>query len=222
MKRFDAILILTFLFVCTLLMQSAFPGITGKVAGQVVDQETGEPIAGANVFIVGTTLGAASDLSGVYTILNVPPGEYDVSAIVVGYAEMTVQEVRVIVDQTVRVNFSLKVELIEGETVVVTAERRVVKADVSKSTAAMASEEIETLPMLNVESVVGLQAGIEDGLVIRGGAAELALFQIDGLTLRDPRNNTPITNVPITNVWNDRIMPLSVNGRLALVNTGLR
>ena len=47
---------------------------TGKISGKVIDAETGEALPGANVQLVGTSIGAAASLEGDYFILNVPPG----------------------------------------------------------------------------------------------------------------------------------------------------
>ena len=48
----------------------------GKIMGVITDAETGTPLPGANVFLSGTSLGAASDLEGKYVIPQVPPGKY--------------------------------------------------------------------------------------------------------------------------------------------------
>ncbi len=55
---------------------SLYAGTTGKIAGVVLDGDTGDPLPGANVIIEKTNLGAATDLRGNYAILNVPPGAY--------------------------------------------------------------------------------------------------------------------------------------------------
>ena len=68
----------------------AFTQSVGKIAGSVVESETGNPLPGANVVIVGTMLGAASDVKGEYYILNVPPGKYQVSATMMGFEKMVV------------------------------------------------------------------------------------------------------------------------------------
>ena len=41
---------------------------TGKIAGTILDADTGDPLPGANVFIKGTALGAATDIEGMYYI----------------------------------------------------------------------------------------------------------------------------------------------------------
>ena len=78
--------------------QGIFAGTTGKIAGIVMDKATGFPLLGANVIVVGSMLGAATDQEGQYTILYVPPGNYEVQANVMGYAKTTVRDVRVHID----------------------------------------------------------------------------------------------------------------------------
>ncbi|MBC8181076.1 TonB-dependent receptor [candidate division KSB1 bacterium] len=213
--------IIFFLVISLIFAQYGFSGVTGKIAGRVVDKESGAPLPGANVMVVGTMMGAASDLQGNYTILNIPPAVYEVRVSVIGYGQITVQNVRVRIDQTVRVNFELQIEVLDGETVTVVAEKKVVKADVSTSVASFSAKEVETLPMSNVSDVVGLQAGVEDGLVIRGGGSNEMLFQLDGITLRDPRNNQPITNVAISSVQEVSVERGGFNAEYGQVRSGI-
>ena len=70
-------------------------GVTGKVSGRVIDSNTNEALIGANVMLVGTSLGAATDEDGYYHILNVPPGFYDLRSNMIGYAEKTITGVAV-------------------------------------------------------------------------------------------------------------------------------
>lgn len=66
-------LLLTVLFFC-LPAFSQNPS-TGSIAGIVVDSATREPIVGANVFLPGTTVGAATDADGRFLIRSlVYPG----------------------------------------------------------------------------------------------------------------------------------------------------
>ncbi len=58
---------------------------TGTLVGAVRDQNTGEPLPGANILIKGTSIGAVSDLTGKYRILQVPSGENVLRVTYIGY-----------------------------------------------------------------------------------------------------------------------------------------
>jgi len=91
----------------------------------------------------------------------------------------------------------LKSEVIAGEEVVVVAERPVVVKDISASQANFNIKEVEALPVVNVVGVVALQAGVQ-GLSIRGGGSSQTAFMVNGITLRDERDNTPYTGISYT------------------------
>ena len=48
-----------------------FVQTSGKIAGFIAEDQSGEPFADVNIFPVGAAPGAASDMDGFYTILNV-------------------------------------------------------------------------------------------------------------------------------------------------------
>src|SRR3990172_1917161 len=159
-----------------------FAGTTGKIAGTVVDAQTGEKIIGANVVIVGTTQGASTNVDGYYVILNVLPGTYSVRASLVGYAPFTQVDVRVNIDQTTTINFSLTETTVKAEEVIIVAQRPVVQKDVSSSQTNLTFSEFQNLPAVQtVTSIIGLQAGIQvssltGDLIIRGGGADQTAF----------------------------------------------
>src|ERR1039457_4037070 len=57
---------------------------SGKLAGRVTDKK-GEPLPGANISIQKSTMGAATDKDGYYSIINVRPGIYSIRAGFIGY-----------------------------------------------------------------------------------------------------------------------------------------
>lgn len=210
------------LFFLTLIFaQWIIAGTTGKITGEVADKETGEPILGANVIIGETSLGAATDLNGQYTILYVPPGRYSVQVSVIGYTKTIVNEVEVHIDQTTRLNFDLEAEILMGESVTVVAERKIIKVDVATSSVAVTANEIVNLPVSNIDDVISLQAGIKDDMAIRGGEAEDILFLVDGITVRDPRNNEPITKIPLSAVKEISVERGGFNAEYGQVQAGL-
>lgn len=88
------------------------------IQGRVTD-ERGEPLIAANVLVKGTTLGAATDTDGRYTILvPSPAAETVVQARFVGYktAEQTVRQTSGIVE----VNFALETDVLMFDEIVVT------------------------------------------------------------------------------------------------------
>ena len=90
------------------------------VSGTVTDASTGEALAGANVVVTGTSMGAAATADGSYSISNVPAGSYTITASVIGYADGS-QSVNVSGDATI--NFSLSVSALELSAVEILASR---------------------------------------------------------------------------------------------------
>ena len=96
-----------------LLLLVSMPGFlysstTGKIAGYVLDKETGEPMIGANVIVVGTTLGSSTDLDGHFVILKVPVGYHSIRVTYIGYSIQVLEKVRVNVDLTTELKFKIK------------------------------------------------------------------------------------------------------------------
>ena len=183
-----------------LLTATAAQAQTGKIAGVVTDEATGDPLPGVNVVIDGTTQGATTNVDGYYAILNVRPGEYDVRASFIGFTPAVRQGVRVNVDLTTTVDFALQEETVGLDEIVVRAERPVVQRDVSASVANIDAEQIENLPVADVEKVIGLQAGFERGLTIRGSGGSQVQFQVDGYSTQGGLTNDPFTGISYTAV----------------------
>jgi hypothetical protein len=196
-------------------------GITGKVAGRVTDQSTGEPYFGANVVLVGTTLGAGTDKDGFFTVLQVPPGVYSVQVRAMGYKSVTVTDIQVRIDQTSSLDFRLEQEAIPGESVTIHGKREAVKQDVATSVSSFAQNEIQQLAVTKVQDLVELQAGVEKGMVIRGGSENEMLFQVNGITLRDPRNNKPITGVALNAIQEVAMERGGFNAEYGQVRSGI-
>ncbi len=123
------------LLVLSTSLTPSWAGTTGKIVGTVKDATTGESLPGANVTIVGTTMGAATNPNGYYVIINIPVGAYSVKATMMGYEGVTTTGVRSIQDLTTTVDFRLKPMVIQiGEGVTVVAERPLVIKDATSTT----------------------------------------------------------------------------------------
>lgn len=183
MRRFCLRMALTAIFMLSAVMVM-YAGTTGKIAGKIVEESTGEPLVGVNVILVGTAQGAAADLDGNYFILNIPPGTYQLKAVAIGYASVTVNNVRVSIDLTTRMDFQLREEAIAMSEVVVTAERPLVQMDLTSTAARVGGDQIAMLPIEDVATVVNLQAGVVDGH-FRGGRVNEVKYLIDGVSVVD-------------------------------------
>ncbi|MGH7491886.1 MAG: TonB-dependent receptor [bacterium] len=228
MKRTSTRSALLFFISIVLLLGSAlelYSGTTGKIAGRVVDKQNGSPLIGANVTIVGTNLGAAVDVNGRYFILNIPPGVYAVRASVVGYSPVLQTDVRVNIDLTTTVdfagNFALQEQAIQAGEVTIVAERPIVQPDISANVASVTALQIESLPRTDVREVIDLQAGVEPGLVIRGGNLNQLNFQVDGVSMRDGRDNQPYTAVPLTSIDEFQVQTGGFNAEYGNVRSGV-
>ena len=175
----------TFLWLSTLSAQNV-----GKLAGMVKAAETGEPLPGANIQIVGTKLGAATDLDGIYYILNIPPGKYELSASMIGYKTMKVIDVIVNAGRTTNINFKLEEEVFEGQEVVVTAERPDVERDKTSTSAIVRFDDVKELPgVRNIGDVLNLAADVYDGH-FRGGREGEEYYTLQGMGIVNPLDNS--------------------------------
>ncbi len=176
------------LFVVLIFSVPLFAGTTGKISGYVTDQETGEPIVGANVIIEGTYLGASADLDGYFSISNIAPGEYRVIFSAIGYQKIIVEKVRVNIDLTTNLDIKLNSSVIQlNQEVVVTSQRPLVQKDLTSTSVTISSEEIRMMPVESIGQIVNLQAGVIDGH-FRGGRSNDVAYLIDGVAVTDAFN----------------------------------
>jgi outer membrane receptor protein involved in Fe transport len=208
------------LFAFILLTNITLLAQTGKISGSIVDATTGEPLIGVNVIVEGTILGAATDIDGFFAILNVSPGTYSVKASYIGFAPQTILNVRVNIGQTSELNFQLSDESIKTDVVVVVANTPIVQRDVASSGANLNAEEINNLPVVNIASVVGLQAGVE-GETIRGGSGDEVVYEVNGISMRDGRDNSSYNNLSMTSVQQIRVQSGGFTADVGDVRSGL-
>jgi outer membrane receptor protein involved in Fe transport len=169
---------------------------TGQVAGQITNANTGEPLAGAQIAIQGTTIGTMANPQGRYLILNVPVGTHTIEVTRLGFAMGTLQ-VTVGAGETAVADFALRTEAINLDELVVTgtagsARRR----EIGNTVGVISSDDLEAQPITSVTDV--LQAKTP-GLTITsmggnaGSGSEIMLRGVN--TLGDPNDNYPLVYV---------------------------
>lgn len=212
----------------------------GKISGRVFDADTQEPLISANVIVthsilsngvrvpVDPPLGAATDIEGYYFILNVQPGLYVVRASMIGYNAVSQELVKVDPDRTIQVNFELAPSSIEMEELVVTAERELIKPDVSATQEVIVTQRIEQMPVLRVDEFVGKIKGIElvsgeqgNGLSVRGGDIRETAIKMDGISLQDPRSETSYMSFNTTTIKEIQILTGGFEAKYGGIRSGL-
>ncbi len=176
------------------LMTMAVAGTTGKIAGRAIDSQTGDPLIGCNILIEGTSMGAATDFEGNYYIINVPPGNVTVRAMMIGYSTIRMTDVEVAVDLTSQVDFDMSTEAIEGQEVTVVAEKKLINKDLTASTAVISADDFDVLPVTEISEALEMQAGYVDGH-LRGGRSGEVAYWIDGVPVTDVYDGGTVVDI---------------------------
>ena len=176
-----------------------FTGITGKISGRVIDAKTREPTPSVNIVIEGTSLGTATHIDGFYVINNVTPGVYTLVVSAIGYEKKIIKNVKVSADFTTKVNIELNEEAVELQTIVVEAQSPLIREDLTSTQATIDASQIEALPVESIHQILSLQAGITQGvggeLHIRGGRTNEIAYAVNGVTISNPFDNSPMVEI---------------------------
>ena len=199
---------------------SLFAGTTGKLTGKVTDATTNEPLIGTNIIVMGTNLGAAADVQGNYFILNIPPGTYQLKATQIGYSPTTIQNVKISVDQTTRIDIKLGSQTIELQNVVVTSTRGFVQKDLTSTEEKISGEQISMLPVEDVQSVVNLQAGVVDGH-FRGGRIGEVKYLIDGVSVNDVYSGNSTMEADVSSIQELQVLTGTFNAEYGEALSGV-
>jgi len=192
-KFINAILIFFLLFNTSTLVLAID---TGSIEGYVKDAQTGTPLPGANILIVGTSRGAASDLNGEFILPKVPAGEYTIRVTYIGYEPLEVR-VKVLADVKVNQDFKLKYVGVKLGEIVVTAQAEgqlnAINQQLSSPSIVniVSSARIQELPDANAAESMGRLPGVSvtrvggEGtqVVIRGLEPKYNVIMIDGVRM---------------------------------------
>ena len=183
------ILKLTLLFYSLLIAEE-----TSSVNGYVRDDATGEPVSYANVFLINTTLGTATNRDGYFVISNIPFGEYEIHATMMGYAKYK-KQVDIFNNKSIRLEIRLKEKVIQTTEVLVTAERQKFERSMESSQIALDLREINSAPAFvepdvfrTLQMLPGVQttSDFSSALYVRGSTPDQNLIMLDGIAIYNP------------------------------------
>ena len=205
-KRFLLVIFFAQVFV------ASYPqNIQVRISGKVTDSQTGQPLPGATVIIVGTGTGVVTDPDGLYSI-NVPSQEDSVQASYVGYRSRTIP-----VNSQSTIDFSLVPEVVELDEIAVVGYGVQKRSNITGAISSVKVDNLENKSLFRLDQVLqGMSAGVfvsqnggapgsQPTVHIRGvGSISNTdpLYIIDGIRM-NPGNNFNIDDVESIEILKD-------------------
>jgi outer membrane receptor protein involved in Fe transport len=169
---------------------------TAKLSGKITDAASGETLPGASVQLVGTTLGATSDVEGDYVVVGIVPGTYTVRVSYIGYATQNI-ELRLVSDRTTELNVRLRAEDQQQDELIVESQR-VVDQNQTASRSLVTGEEMQRLPVTSLQDAISRTSNSYEGF-IRGSRRYETRTVLEGIDVSDALN--PITSTAFGNSY---------------------
>ena len=167
---------------------------TATVSGYVRDASSGEGMPGANVFLTGTSFGAATNSDGYFVLTSLDPGNYTLLVSYLGFASVT-HDLSLQPEEELRIDVELFEQAVMLEEVKVSGQRldRQINSQISR--VKLSTRQLGSLPKLGEADLMRtLQAlpgvlttsELSTGLVIRGGNTDQNLILLDCVTVYNP------------------------------------
>lgn len=163
----------------------------GALKGVVIDAETGSPLIGTSVLIVGTDQGAATDAEGKFNIADVPIGSYAIQFRSIGYDPLTQTDVIVRAGRPTNLEARLTARTIELESRTVESGYFAPTPTEPTSTTSLSAEEIRRAPgsagdvsrvMWTLPSIAKVNDQVNN-LIVRGGSPTENSFYVDNIEI---------------------------------------
>jgi Carboxypeptidase regulatory-like domain/TonB-dependent Receptor Plug Domain len=188
---------------------------TGRIAGTVKD-EKGAVIRGAEIIVTNKATGevrtTTTDNEGNYIISFAPPGIYQVGIKAGGFANMLLENVRVVITETTVVNAALAVGAVAEQSIIISSAAPLVQTDGAQLGRVVDSRAVSELPLAtrNFTQILGLSPGAatylpdntsvgrnSQNISVNGGRVTNNNFQINGVDANSQgTNSAPSLSVP--------------------------
>jgi outer membrane receptor protein involved in Fe transport len=164
-----------------------------SLSGTITDATTGESLPGANIVIVGTYLGAATDFDGNYVINGIKAQDYTIKVQFIGYETKLFTGISFAPGEAKVLNIELKEQSESLNEVTVVGKREQISLEKASSEVSITQEQISQMNVRDVQEVLQMQAGVvktQDGLQIRGARVYETEYIVDGISAQDPLAGT--------------------------------
>lgn len=172
----------------------AFAQTEASLNGFVKDATSGETLLFANVVLIGTSQGTATNNTGYYTLTGLAPGTYEVVCSYIGFREFRM-EVELVAGENRRLDINLIPDNVLLEGVEVTAEKELEEEIRNIGVNQLDIAAVQRLPTIlepdvfrSLQLLPGVKAASDysSGLYIRGGSPDQTLILLDRTTVYNP------------------------------------
>lgn len=187
----------------TAAMQLSAQTLTQTVRGQVMDQDTKMPLAGATVTVVDSAIigGALTDEEGYFRIADIPVGRHSVRVMFPGYDLAQRTQVMVTSGKELVLQFELQEKLVKMDDVVISAseinKNKPLNEMATVSARAFSVEETKRYaaaisdPARMAQNFAGVMSSGDDmsnDIVIRGNSPRSILWRLEGIEIPNPNH----------------------------------
>jgi hypothetical protein len=194
-------IVLVFSILFSMLLQAQYYPLTQTVRGIVTDEQSGQGMAGVNVWVDGITplIAGISDAQGVFRLKGIPIGRQTIRLSFAGYEMGVFQNIEVTSSKEVILEVKLREKITKLEEVVVTAGKQKSRAlnEAANVSArqfsvdeAMRYSGTRNDPSRMVQNFAGV-SGTNDArndIVIRGNSPSGVLWRMDGIDIPNPNH----------------------------------
>ncbi len=181
----------------------------GTIRGFVFEKETGEPVIFTNVYLKGTTYGAATDVNGYFAISQIPPGNYRLMVTYLGFdtlqMDMSIRE-----NEIISQNLYLTPAAYMLQQVSVSAEREEARTETRTSVVKITPKQIKQIPAVGGQPDLAQYLQVLPGVVftgdqggqlyIRGGSPIQNKVLLDGMIVYNPFHSIGLFSVFDTDI----------------------
>ncbi len=192
------------LFLLSVLLTTTAFAQTGNIRGFVYEKESGEPVMFCNVILKGTTIGAATDINGMYNISKVNPGNYTLIVTYIGY-DTTQVNITLKGGQILSQNLEIREASIKLNEVKISGEREAMRTEVKAAAIKITKQDLEMMPTIGGEPDLAQYMQVIPGVIftgdqggqlyIRGGSPIQNKVLLDGMIIYSPFHSIGLFSV---------------------------
>lgn len=200
------------IFLSTGILHAQNISLTQTVRGTILDEQSGNILAGANVTVEGySSAGAIADSAGVFKLRDIPIGRQTLRVSLTGYEEAFIRNIEITSSKEVVLEIKLKEKITKLSAVTVTAsksknkalnEAAVVSARQLSVDEAVRYSGTRNDPSRMAQNFAGVSGSNDarNDIIVRGNSPSGVLWRMEGIDIPNPNHYSTLgsTGGPVT------------------------